>query len=67
MNVNKITIGTTGISAEIDFNNTANQEAAWQLYVEISTRISTLKLDYDADEKKHLKAFISYLKKLEEL
>lgn len=56
MNVNKITIGTTGISAEIDFNNTANQEAAWQLYVEISTRISTLKLDYDADEKKALES-----------
>lgn len=56
MNVNKITIGTTGISAEIDFNNTANQEAAWQLYVEISTRISTFKLDYDADEKKALES-----------
>lgn len=54
MKVKGLNIGIPYINFDIDFDNTENQKAAWQLYIEISTRISTITLDSKGDEREAL-------------
>lgn len=54
MKIKGANIGLTGISFDIDFDNTENQKAAWQLYIEISTRVSIIPLAPTADEREAL-------------
>lgn len=50
--IEKISIGTSGISVDINLADSANQKAAWQLYIELSTRITTKDLkENEGDEK----------------
>lgn len=57
MRIEKFSIGTSGISLDINLESSANQKAAWQLYIELSTRIATKQLkDEEGSEKSSLKS-----------
>ena len=50
--IENINIGTSGINVDINMESSFNQKAAWQLYIELSTRIATITLEIeDGDEE----------------
>lgn len=50
-NLDKINLSTTGVSAEISFKAT-DKNAAWELYIEMLTRIVTQPLPEEAGDEK---------------